>query len=48
MYFLFRFHHIMPSQFRKLGINEKKIMRAFMYKHLEDREEEFKAMRGDC
>lgn len=36
-YYMFRFHHILPSQFRKLGTNEKSIVYAFMQYELEQR-----------
>ena len=40
MYFLFRFHHVMPSQFRDMSINEKTIVKSFMYRQLDDLKEE--------
>ena len=36
MYHLFLFHHILPSQYRKLGNGEKEILKAFTYKQLQD------------
>ncbi len=40
MYFLFRFHHILPSQYRLLGIGEKRIIKTFVYRQYEDMRKE--------
>ena len=31
MYFLFKYHHITPMQFFKMGYGEKQIVREFMH-----------------
>lgn len=36
MYFLFRFHHILPSAYKNMKSGEKKIVRAFMHRQLDD------------
>jgi hypothetical protein len=41
MYFLFRFHHITPSQYVGMGQGEKKIIRQLMYRQLEDMKKEY-------
>lgn len=38
MYLLFRFHHITPGQYYRLGTGEKKIIKAFMQQQIEDLE----------
>ena len=36
MYYLFLFHHILPSEYKRLGVGEKKIVKAFMFKQMQD------------
>lgn len=40
MYFLFRFHHISPSDYRNLKSGEKKIIEVFMKRQLDDMQRE--------
>lgn len=40
MYLLFRFHDLMPDDYKKKGKGAKEIIRAFMYRELEDMEKE--------
>lgn len=40
MYFLFRFHHITPTQYYTMGKGEKEVIRAFMYRQIDDTNKE--------
>jgi hypothetical protein len=40
MYLLFRFHHVMPHTYKKLGPGEKHIVSTFMYREMEDMRKE--------
>lgn len=42
MYFLFRFHDMLPHQYKELGQGEKIILRAFMHRQIHDMIEERK------
>lgn len=44
MYFLFRYHNMTPRQYKALGQGEKRIIRQFMYKELEEKSEERKSI----
>lgn len=44
MYFLFRYHDMKPSEYKKLGQGEKRVIRQFMYKELEEKAEERKQL----
>ena len=44
MYLLFRYHHILPSQFCKMGLGERKVMRSFMHYEVEKRNQEVSEM----
>ena len=40
MYLLFRYHHILPSQFIEMGYGERNVMKAFMHFQVEKTSEE--------
>lgn len=40
MYLLFRYHHIMPSQYHEMGFGERRVVSAFMHYEVEKRNEE--------
>ena len=40
MYLLFRYHHVMPGQYREIGFGERKVLAAFMHYEVEKRNEE--------
>ena len=40
MYLLFRYHHILPSQFIEMGYGERNVMKAFMHYQIEKTNEE--------
>lgn len=40
MYFLFRFHHILPGDYYKRGKCEKEIIKAFLHRQIDDMREE--------
>lgn len=41
-YLLFRDHNIIPSQYEKLGRNERVLLRAFVKKECEERKEAYR------
>ena len=44
MYLLFRFHNILPSQYRDIGYGERIVLQAFMDYQLEEMQEEIAAL----
>ena len=48
MYLLFRYHNIMPGQYRDMGYGEKQVVRAFMHYEIEKRNEELKTLEAEC
>lgn len=40
MYFLFRFHHILPSAYKEMKKGEREVVKAFMYRQINDMNEE--------
>lgn len=40
MYLLFRYHHVMPSQYQEMGFGERKVVSAFMHYEVESRNAE--------
>lgn len=40
MYLLFRYHHIMPGEYEKMGFGERTVVRAFMHYQIEQMNEE--------
>lgn len=40
MYLLFRYHHITPLQYYRMGYGERTVIRAFMHYEVEKRNEE--------
>lgn len=40
MYLLFRYHHILPSQYYEMGFGERAVVGAFMHFEVEKRNEE--------
>jgi hypothetical protein len=47
MYLLFRFHHLMPWEYIKRNVYEKRVIKSFMYRYLKDLEDKYSALRGD-
>ncbi len=39
MYLLFRYHHILPSQFNEMGFGEQTVVKAFMHYQVEKQNE---------
>ena len=46
MYLLFRFHNILPSQYRNIGYGERIVLQAFVDYQLEEMQEEIAALGG--
>lgn len=44
MYLLFRYHHIMPSQYHEMGFGERRVVSAFMHYEIEKRNEEIEKL----
>lgn len=44
MYYLFKFHHITPSQFMAMGYGEKQILSAFIHREIDEKNEETKLL----
>lgn len=42
LFYLFRFHHVMPDDFCKKGVNIREVIKGFVLKEIELREEEQK------
>lgn len=40
MYFLFRYHNVMPGAYRDMPYGEKQVVRAFMHWELDERKKE--------
>ena len=40
MYLLFRYHHVMPSQYYDMGFGERKVVSVFMHYEVEKKNEE--------
>ena len=40
MYLLFRYHHILPSQYNEMGFGERSVVKAFMHYEIEKRNAE--------
>ncbi len=47
MYLLFRFHNVLPNQYRNIGYGERIILNAFMDYQMEQMNEEIKALGGE-
>ena len=47
MYFLYRYHNIMPSTYFKLPIGEKIVVNAFVSYEIEKRIEESESLKGN-
>nr|DAX48243.1 MAG TPA: hypothetical protein [Caudoviricetes sp.] len=47
MYFLYRYHHILPSTYFKLPIGEKIVVNAFVSYEIEKRIEESESLKGN-
>lgn len=47
MYFLYRYHHIMPSTYYSMSTGEKLIVNAFVSFEIEKRIEEAERLKGD-
>jgi hypothetical protein len=46
MYLLFRYHHIMPTDYYWRKTGEKRIVQVFVQREMEDRQKEFDALDG--
>lgn len=46
MYFLFRYHNITPNQYKKMEYGERRVLKQFMYKMLDELAEERNQMYG--
>lgn len=47
MYFLYRYHHIMPSTYYSMSTGEKLIVNAFVSYEIEKRIEEAERLKGN-
>jgi len=47
MYFLYRYHHMLPSTYFKLPIGEKIVVNAFVSYEIEKRIEESESLKGN-
>lgn len=47
MYFLYRYHHIMPSTYYSMSTGEKLIINAFVSYEIEKRIEEAERLKGN-
>lgn len=47
MYFLYRYHHVMPSTYFTMPIGEKNIVNAFVSYEIEKRIEESESLKGN-
>ena len=47
MYFLYRYHHVMPSTYFTMPIGEKIIVNAFVSNEIEKRIEEAESLKGN-
>lgn len=47
MYFLYRYHHIMPSTYYSMSTGEKLIVNAFVSYEIEKRIEEAESLKGN-
>ena len=47
MYFLYRYHHIMPSTYYSMSNGEKLVVNAFVSYEIEKRIEEAERLKGD-
>lgn len=45
MYFLFRYHHIMPGEYEKMGVGERIVSKAFMHYQIEKMNEEMERLK---
>ena len=45
MYLLFRYHHIMPGEYEKMGFGERTVVRAFMHYQIEQMNEEIERIK---
>lgn len=47
MYFVYRFHHMLPSTYNNLPIGEKKVLNAFVSYEIDKRIEEAESVKGN-
>lgn len=47
MYLLFRYHEILPSQYKSMGSGEQIVLKAFMHYEVEKKNEEIERIRGN-
>lgn len=47
MYLLFRYHHIRPSQYFKMGYGERQVIKAFMHYQIETMNKEIENIKND-
>lgn len=46
MYFVYRFHHMLPSTYNNLPIGEKQVLNAFVSYEIDKRIEEAESVKG--
>ena len=47
MYFVYRFHHMLPSTYNNLLIGEKQVLNAFISYEIDKRIEEAESVKGN-
>lgn len=47
MYFVYRFHHMLPSTYNNLPIGEKQVLNAFVSYEIDKRIEEAESVKGN-
>lgn len=47
MYFVYRFHHMLPSTYNNLPIGEKQVLNAFVSYEINKRIEEAESVKGN-
>lgn len=47
MYFVYRFHHMLPSTYNNLPVGEKRVLDAFVSYEIDKRKEEVKSVEGN-
>lgn len=44
MYLLFRYHHVLPSEYKNMGAGEQSVLKAFMHYQIEKMNEEIEKL----
>lgn len=47
MYLLFRYHNIMPGQFKEMGAGQQQIVHAFMNFEMQQRQKEIESIKEE-